>query len=464
MSSGRQPPPAWREAVLREVTWREDVAGPPVNRLRWPGYEDRTALRIGRGLVAGHDVVVAVWDFRIFGGSFGERDATAFLIAVDEAIRARRPLLSITSSGGTRLQEGVAALVGMARATTATRRLAEAALPHVAIADSPTTGGVWTTVASRADVRAAVAGATVGFGGPRVVEVVTGTRPGPDSHTAESAAAHGLVDAVLEAEGISGWLVQALDVLDAAATETAASPLLPADAAPPDLDGWEQVRRSRQVDRPDGRDLLSRVLEGGVPLRGADDSVVARIGTLAGVGPAAGVALAARRAGRPTPAGYRLLTRTARLADRLGLPLVTLVDTPGAEPGPAAESDGLAPAIGEAMDAVLSCRSPSVALLHGEGGSGGALAGTCCDRVLVTPDGYMAALGPEAAAVTLRRAPQEAAALQRVGPKDLRALGFADRLVDVNDAAGSLAAEIAALNSGRAAARDWTLPLPGSCH
>src|SRR3954471_23074553 len=163
MSRGRQQPTAWRDAVLTDVVWRDDIAGPPVNRLGWPGYEDRTALRIGRGAVAGHDVVVAVWDFRIFGGSFGERDATAFLAAVDEAIRGRRPLLTITSSGGTRLQEGVAALIGMARATTGTHRLAEAGLPHICIADSPTTGGVWTTVASRADVRAAVAGATVGF-------------------------------------------------------------------------------------------------------------------------------------------------------------------------------------------------------------------------------------------------------------------------------------------------------------
>jgi acetyl-CoA carboxylase carboxyl transferase subunit beta len=158
-----------------------------------------------------------------------------------------------------------------------------------------------------------------------------------------------------------------------------------------------------------------------------------------------------------------LLTRTARLADRLGLPLLTLVDTPGAEPGPAAEADGLAPAIGEAMAAVLSCRSPSVALLHGEGGSGGALAATCCDRVLVTPDAYMAALGPEPAGVTLHRTPQEAATWQRVGPGDLRALGFADRRIGLETAGQALAAELAALAGGQASRRDWSRPLPGSC-
>ena len=201
-------------------------------------------------------------------------------------------------------------------------------------------------------------------------------------------------------------------MLDAAPPNLpAASALQPPEAAPADRDGWEQVRHSRNAARPDGRDLLARAAD---RWRGTCAAPTTRSppGSEASpAGPVAGVALAAHRGGRPTPAGYRLLTRTARLADRLGLPLLTLVDTPGAEPGPAAEADGLAPAIGEAMDAVLSCRSPSVALLHGEGGSGGALAATCCDRVLVTPDAYMAALGPEPAAVTLRRTPQEAATL-----------------------------------------------------
>jgi len=85
------------------------------------------------------------------------------------------------------------------------------------------------------------------------------------------------------------------------------------------------------------------------------------------------------------------------------------------------------------------------------------------DRVLVTTDAYMAALGPEPAAVTLRRTPEEAATLQRVGPKDLRALGFADRLVKGSDAGWALAAEISALAGGRAAARDWSRPLGGRC-
>jgi hypothetical protein len=83
--------------------------------------------------------------------------------------------------------------------------------------------------------------------------------------------------------------------------------------------------------------------------------------------------------------------------------------------------------------------------------------------VIATPDAYMAALGPEPAAVTLRRTPEEAATLQRVGPGDLLALGFVDRLISLKDARPALAAEIAALMSGFATGRDWSRPLPGEC-
>jgi acyl-CoA carboxylase subunit beta len=139
-------------------------------------------------------------------------------------------------------------------------------------------------------------------------------------------------------------------------------------------------------------------------------------------------AVAARRTQRVGPAGYRLLQRAAGLAGRLGLPLVTLVDTPGADPLPESEQAGAASAIGDAMAAVLGCAAPTIAVVHGEGGSGGALAAAVCDVVGVTPDGWFAALGPEGAAATLRTTPVEAADLMHVAPADLLAAGFADAM------------------------------------
>ncbi|MCW2547027.1 MAG: carboxyl transferase [Mycobacterium sp.] len=458
----------WREALLAHVTWAPHPAEQAINRVGWPDYVPRRAVRWGRATLGSSAVIVVCWDFDVLGGSFGELDAGAFLAAVDASIRARRPLVSLLRSGGTRLQEGVAGLVGMARATIGVHRLAEAGIPHISVADQPTTGGVWVTLGSRADLRCAVEGATVGFAGPRVVEVVTGAKPGPDSHTAEAAYAAGLVDALVAPGEVAQWLDRALAAIETPQIRTVTPPPPP---APPERDGAEQVRAARGGPRPDGATLLEQLLDDAVSLRGGDDTVAVAVGRLASSDqPVVAVALAAHRGVRPTPAGFRLLTRAARLAGRLELALLTLIDTPGAEPGPEAEQGGIAAAIGEAMDAVLTCRAPTVGVLVGEGGSGGALAAACCDSLLVGPDAYFAALAPEGAAMTLRRPADEVARLYGLRPADLLALGVADATVPAPDSKGfarALAATIAKLSwlepARRQAARErrWSGPLPG---
>lgn len=429
----------------------------------WPGYSPRPAVTVWR-LAAGP--VAAAWDFSVFGGSFGEDDATALVAAADLARAERVALVTLVRSGGTRLQEGMAALVGIPRARLALLALADAGLPHVSVADVPTTGGVWISVASAADLRVAVEGATVGFAGPRVVEAVTGALPGGDSHTAASAHRAGLVDAVLPGEDVPAWVAAALAAL---APGTAAPPgPAPAAAEPARTTGWEQVRRARA--RPvGGRDLLAGLLSGAVPLRAprGDTSVAASVGRLAGLG-VVGVALASEVGGRPTPDGYRLLTRAARLADRLGLPLLTLVDTPGAEPGTEAEEGGVAPAMGEALDAVLTCRSATLSVVHGEGGSGGALAAAATDVVLVTDEAYFAAIGPEGAAAALRRPPEECADRMGITPADLLRLGVADAVLgadavpaEVIRQLGLLVGDAPAVRRAARRAR-WSAPVRGT--
>ena len=452
------PAPAdWRARLLAEVP-RQAAGEAAPNRLRWPGYAGTPAVWWGAGPVAGVDCVVAVWEFTVYGGSFGEVDAATFAAAAGHAAATRRPLLSFLRSGGTRLQEGVAGLVGLSRATLAAAALDEAGVPHLAIVDHPTTGGVWVTVASQADLRCAVAGATVGFAGPRVVEAVTGAAPGTGSHTADAAWRSGLVDAVADPDGVESWLAAALTAATArpgpALTPRPAGDRATADEPGPraepkpqhllgpeqghsdavDGRGWAQVRAARTPGRTDGGAMLDALTPRGVELAGSDPAVRARLGLLAesatGPGrPALGivaVAVAAEPRGAPGPAGYRLLERAARLGGKLGLPLVLLVDTPGADPSPRAEAAGVAAAIGASMEAVLRCPSPTVSVIVGEGGSGGALAAACADTVLMTPDSYLTALSPEGAAATLRISAQRAADLGGLRPADLLRLGFAD--------------------------------------
>ncbi|OHV49772.1 acetyl-CoA carboxylase subunit alpha/beta [Pseudofrankia sp. BMG5.36] len=510
----------WRAKLLASVT-PSPRSDPAPNRLRWPGYAGIQAVWWGEGPVAGVDCVVAVWEFGVYGGSFGEVDAAAFAAAAEHAATTRRPLLSFLRSGGTRLQEGVAGLVGLPRATLAAAGLDEAGVTHVAVVDHPTTGGVWVTIASRADLRCAVAGATVGFAGPRVVEAVTGAPPGADSHTAEAAWRAGLVDAVVEPDDMGAWLAAALV---AAAAKPAVDATAPAarddaragDAATGSSDGhaamdiratgggvaagngskaadgglgWAQVLAARAAGRAGGGAALDAVAVCGVELAGGDPAVRARLGLLAaapapgvpdGAGPDApgrsaalgvvGVAVAAEPRGAPGPAGYRLLARAARLAGKLGLPLVLFVDTPGADPSPPAEAGGVAAAIGAAMEAVLRCPSPTVSVVVGEGGSGGALAAACADAVLMTPDSYLTALSPEGAAATLRIPAERAAGLGGLRPTDLLRLGFADEVLPSSDPAAivrgvaTTLARLTPLDQGirlSTRQRKWSTALPG---
>jgi acetyl-CoA carboxylase carboxyltransferase component len=444
----------WHGPLLADGT-RLDVAVAGRDPARWPGYTPRSAVSAWRLPHA----VAAVWDFSAYGGSFGEDDATVLEAAAAAAAAARLPLLTLVRSGGTRLQEGMAALVGIPRARIALQRLAVAGLAHLSVADIPTTGGVWISVTCGADLRVAVEGATVGFAGPRVVEAFTGSLPAPGSHTAESAYAAGLVDALLPGDQVAGWLGRVLTALTAAP----AAPVVVPPVVPTARSGWEQVlaARSRTLG---GAALLDTLLTDAVALRAlrGDRTVAATLGRLAGR-PVVAVAVAADVSTRPTPDGYRLAARAYGLAARLHLPVLSLVDTPGADPGTASEEDGIAGAIGEALDALLACPTPTIALVHGEGGSGGALAAAATDVVLMTDDAYFAAIGPEGAAAALRRPAQECADLMRLTPSDLLALGFADAVAAPGAAAAYLADLERMPTDERLARRTarWGAPLPG---
>lgn len=394
---------------------------------------DASAVSVCRRTFGRSRALVVEWDFTVRGGTFGEHEADLFVAACADAAGTRTPLVTVLRSGGTRLQEGMQSLVGIPRAAIALQDLRASGVPHIAVAAAPTTGGVWVSIGSDADLRVGVRGATVGFSGPRVIEAMTGTTLPADANTAQSAATAGLLDAVVAADEVDGWVAHALAALDAepepepAPAPAPASARAPVPPGVPSRHGWEQVVHSRSTERPAGRDVAAALLTAPVALRGGDSSVAAMVGRLQGR-PAVVVALAGDRAGRVTVAGYRLLGRAARLAGAFDLALVTLVDTAGADPLPASEREGIAPAIAEAMSEVLACAGPTIAVVHGEGGSGGALAGAVCDSVAVTADGWFAALAPEGAAAALRRTPEEAADLMRVAPAELLADGFADAM------------------------------------
>jgi acetyl-CoA carboxylase carboxyl transferase subunit beta len=155
------------------------------------------ACTYGRGTLDGVPVVAAVLDMGFFVGSMGsvvgEKIARACEVARDE----RRALIVSSASGGARQQEGVVALLQMAKTAAAVRRLNEARVPYVSILTDPTLAGVTASFAALGDCIIAEPGAVVGFAGPRVIEAATGEKLPPDADTAEFQLKHGMVDLVV---------------------------------------------------------------------------------------------------------------------------------------------------------------------------------------------------------------------------------------------------------------------------
>ncbi|MBC7099232.1 acetyl-CoA carboxylase carboxyltransferase subunit alpha [Candidatus Bipolaricaulota bacterium] len=211
------------------------------------------------------------------------------------------------------------------------------------------------------------------------------------------------------------------------------------------LSDWDRVRLARHPGRPRGLELVRRVCEDFYELRGdrmgGDDPALR--GGLARLGERPVVVLfhhrgsskeeqRACRAGMALPSGYRKAARLMRLADRLRLPLVTFIDTPGAYPGVEAEERNIAGAIAECIATMLSLSVPTVAVILGEGGSGGAIALAVADRVLMLENATYTVISPEGAAAILWKdataAPQAAQALALSAPRLLE-LGVVDEVI-----------------------------------
>lgn len=432
------------------------------------------AVLTGEGRLRGRRVAFVVSEFRFLAGSIGRATADRIVAAVERATAAGLPLLAAPSSGGTRMQEGTAAFVQMARITGAVMAHRAAGLPYLVYLRHPTTGGVFASWGSLGHVTAAEPGALIGFLGPRVYEGLHGEPFPPGVQVAENLAAKGLLDAVVPIDDLAGIASGALAVLcgrpPAARPEPDAS-----QTAVRDDDAWDSIERSRRPGRPGVAELLRHGAADVTPLSGtgqgeADPGLLLALARF-GAAPCVlvGQDRRSQRAGHPLgPAGLRVARRGMALAAELGLPLVTVVDTPGAVLSAEAEEGGLAGEIARCLADLLTLAAPTLCLLLGEGTGGAALALLPADRVLVARHGWLSPLPPEGASVIVHRTPgraAELAAAQGVRSADLLRAGTADVLVDeLPDAADEPAAfcrraaaaierELSGLAAGTPAAR-----------
>jgi len=411
---------------------------------RLAAAEARTGLResvlTGGVTIAGRRVVVVAGEFGFFGGSIGTATGERVALAIDCACESRVPVLILPASGGTRMQEGTPALMQMAKISAAVRRLLDAGLTYIAYLTHPTTGGVLASWGSLGVVTFAMPGAFIGFGGPRVVEMMTGRRLPDGIQSAEHLFERGLVDDVVAPEDLRERVLRVLAVT-APVSEPRSRRSSPARASelPAPGDAWASVRHARNPLRPGAAELLRAwatdvtVLRGDGAGGGEDPGCLAALARLRGI-PAMVVAQHRDRTSpsRMGPAGYRKALRAMAVAEQLNLPLVTIVDTPGAQMSVAAEEGGLSAEIARCMARLSSLRVPTLAVLAGEGGSGGALALLVADRVICAEHAYLAAIAPEGASAIVYRSTDRAAELaaaQGGASWELMRFGIVDTVV-----------------------------------
>ncbi|UOM33637.1 acetyl-CoA carboxylase carboxyltransferase subunit alpha [Acuticoccus sp. I52.16.1] len=212
------------------------------------------------------------------------------------------------------------------------------------------------------------------------------------------------------------------------------------------LTPWQKTEVARHPDRPHTSHYIARLLEDFTPLAGdrsfaEDSAIIAGVGRLDGhsvavLGHERGVDTESRikhNFGMARPEGYRKAKRIMQMAERFRMPVVTLIDTAGAYPGIGAEERGQAEAIARSTEQALTLTVPSVAVVIGEGGSGGALALAASNKVMMLEHAIYSVISPEGAASILWRdaaRAQDAASSMKITAQDLLRLGVIDDVIE----------------------------------
>ena len=212
------------------------------------------------------------------------------------------------------------------------------------------------------------------------------------------------------------------------------------------LDPWQKALVARHEDRPKSKFFIENLFEDFIPLSGdrfygEDKSVIAGFAKFSErsvlvIGQEKGDDLDSRiqrNFGMMRPEGYRKTNRLMRLADKFNIPIVSLIDTPGAYPGVGAEERGQAEAIARSIECCMELKVPTISIIIGEGGSGGAIALASSNKVLMLENAIYSVISPEGCATILWRDPKktlEAATAMKLSSKDLLELCIIDEIIE----------------------------------
>ena len=434
----------------------------PENPLDFRGYTEKVkALRVKTGLdeavvtgkatICGYPVVIGVCDGRFMMASMGHAVGEKITRAVERATEERLPVVLFTCSGGARMQEGIISLMQMAKTSAALKRHSDAGFLYIPVLTDPTTGGVTASFAMLGDIILAEPGALIGFAGPRVIEQTIGQKLPEGFQRAEFLLEHGFVDRIVTRDEMTEVLGQILKMHTVTDEKKEECPEKKKEnrknisAVKENVSAWEHVLKSREKERPVGKDYIDRLFTDFVELHGDryykdDPAVVGGIAYFHGKA----VTVIAQCKGKttkenlernfamPSPEGYRKALRLMKQAEKFQRPVICFVDTPGAFCGMEAEERGQGEAIARNLYEMSALKVPVLSIVIGEGGSGGALALAVADEVWMMENAVYSVLSPEGFASILwkdsKRA-SEAAGVMRLTAADLKELKVIEEII-----------------------------------
>ena len=453
--------------VLDEATfepWFEEIG--ICDPLGTPGYPEKLAaaqaksgnseaVTVGYGKIGGHETVIGVCDPNFMIGSMGRVMGERITLAFERATEQRLPVILFCCSGGARMQEAIISLMQMEKTSAAVKRHSDAGLFYCSVLTDPTMGGVTASFATLADVILAEPQARIGFAGPRVIEQTIGHKLPAGFQTAPFQLEHGMADRIVERQNLKNmlhFLLYAHPSRQSPHNLRSHVPLahhLDHDSEElshhHDKTPWEKVKMVRSGNRATSMDYIERIFRDFRELHGdrcfGDDHAL--IGGLALLNNQPVTVLANLRGkslqervyrnfGMPKPEGYRKAIRLMKQAEKFGRPVIAFINTSGAFCGIDAEERGQGNAIAESIMTMAGLKVPTLCILVGEGGSGGALAIAAGNEVWMLENSTYAILSPEGYSAILWKTEgraEEAAKIMKLTAQDLAELGIIERII-----------------------------------
>ena len=444
--------------------WVEEIG--TCDPLETPGYPEKLAaaqkksgsseaVTVGYGKIGGHETVIGVCDPRFMIGSMGRTMGERITLAFERATERCLPVILFCCSGGARMQEGIISLMQMEKTSAAVKRHSDAGLFYCSVLTDPTMGGVTASFATLADVILAEPQARIGFAGPRVIEQTIGHKLPAGFQTAQFQLEHGMVDRIVERHALKNTLHYLLYTHSARRRiHHLRNYVLPEHQLDKDSaelshhrekSAWDKVRLVRSGDRATSMDYIERIFEDFREFHGdrcfGDDHAL--IGGLALMNGQPVTILANLRGktmqerfyrnfGMPKPEGYRKAIRLMKQAEKFGRPVIAFINTSGAFCGIDAEERGQGTAIAESIMTMAGLKVPTLCILVGEGGSGGALAIAAGNEVWMLEHSTYAILSPEGYSAILWKTEgraEEAAKIMKLTAQDLAGLQVIERII-----------------------------------